>query len=192
MKNLYQIKKADRMIVALCHPIRQDILCFLSDRDSATVTEIIIHMRKYDQPQISSHMKYMRDAKIVSFKKQGAHVHYFDNFENIKAIDLMINRIANQKTENPDVIARDKLKCLINPNYRNIINLVGALQPIDVTSICEKLNLSQSICSQRLQLLRTCNMVTTQRDGKRILYSVNQNEVDYVIEKCVETVEKIL
>jgi DNA-binding transcriptional ArsR family regulator len=62
----------------------------------------------------------------------------------------------------------------INHKLRlQILKLIHTKQQIIVSDIYSKLRLEQSVTSQHLAILRRAGFVTTERDGKRIYYSVN-------------------
>ena len=48
---------------------------------------------------------------------------------------------------------------------------------MDVSSIYAKLKIEQSVTSLHLAILRRANLVNTERDGKRIFYSVNYQKL---------------
>ena len=51
---------------------------------------------------------------------------------------------------------------------------------LSVTQILEQLNLEQSVASQQLALLRKAGLVSVERAGKHVLYSVNHSRVEVV------------
>ncbi|HEU0227188.1 MAG TPA: metalloregulator ArsR/SmtB family transcription factor [Arachidicoccus soli] len=62
----------------------------------------------------------------------------------------------------------------INHKLRlQIIKLIQEQQKITVTEIYVKLRLEQSVVSQHLAILRRAALVSTQRDGKFIYYTIN-------------------
>jgi DNA-binding transcriptional ArsR family regulator len=63
-----------------------------------------------------------------------------------------------------------------------MIKLIDEKQKIVVTEIYVKLKLEQSVASQHLAILRRAGIVTTQRDGKFIYYSVNYPRVQEVVD----------
>lgn len=58
--------------------------------------------------------------------------------------------------------------------------------PLTVTEIYIKLKLEQSVASQHLAILRTAGLVKTKREGKYIYYSLNEQKISNIIEKCGE------
>lgn len=66
----------------------------------------------------------------------------------------------------------------INHKLRmQMLKLIHAHGKLTVTEIYVKLRLEQSVASQHLAILRRAGMVTTDRDGKFIYYSVNHERL---------------
>ena len=65
---------------------------------------------------------------------------------------------------------------------QQMIKLIDEKQKIVVTEIYVKLKLEQSVASQNLAILRRAGIVSTQRDGKFIYYSVNYPRVQEVVD----------
>jgi DNA-binding transcriptional ArsR family regulator len=66
----------------------------------------------------------------------------------------------------------------INNKLRvGILQLIHKHGAIKVQDIHHKLKIEQSVASQHLSVLRSANLVLTQRDGRCIYYSVNYEGV---------------
>lgn len=66
----------------------------------------------------------------------------------------------------------------INHKLRQqIVKFIHQNGKITVTQIYVKLRLEQSVASQHLAILRKAGFVITERDGKFIYYSVNENRL---------------
>ena len=79
--------------------------------------------------------------------------------------------------------AIDMAKAIAHPERHDILKLIAATEGgRTVTNIYTDPvfrnraggELDQSICSQHLAYLRKCGLVTTEKQGKHIIYSVNQ------------------
>ena len=69
----------------------------------------------------------------------------------------------------------------INHKLRQqILKLLEENKRMKVTDIYVKLRLEQSVASQHLAILRQANIVSTERMGKEIYYSLNNNRIDQV------------
>lgn len=66
----------------------------------------------------------------------------------------------------------------INHRLRQqMIRLIDEHKRMNVTDIYVKLRMEQSVASQHLAILRRANVVTTERDGKQIFYSLNTTKI---------------
>ncbi len=69
---------------------------------------------------------------------------------------------------------------------QQMIKLIDDKKRITVTELYVKLRLEQSVASQHLAILRRAGIVTTERDGKFIHYSVNYERVADVVKHVDE------
>lgn len=74
------------------------------------------------------------------------------------------------------------LRALNHKLRQQIITLVQTHDKITVTEIYVKLRLEQSVASQHLAILRRSGIVNTQRDGKFIYYTVNQERIGQIMD----------
>lgn len=100
-------------------------------------------------------------------------------------------------TETPDALkinyhnlkkAALVLRALNHKLRQQILHLIETEKKITVTEIYVRLRLEQSVASQHLAILRRAGIVSTQRDGKFIYYTVNYKrveEINRVIEDLV-------
>jgi ArsR family transcriptional regulator len=65
------------------------------------------------------------------------------------------------------------LRAVSHPLRLQIISFIDTNKKINVNSIYQSLHLEQSRASQHLRILRDTNIVSTQREGKFIYYSLN-------------------
>ncbi|HVZ27010.1 MAG TPA: metalloregulator ArsR/SmtB family transcription factor [Sediminibacterium sp.] len=78
------------------------------------------------------------------------------------------------------------LRAINHKLRQQIIKLLDENQKMTVTEIYVKLRLEQSVASQHLAILRRAGIVSTNRDGKFIFYSVNYSRLEEVVQ-FVET-----
>lgn len=75
----------------------------------------------------------------------------------------------------------------INHKLRHkILELLDQNDKITVTEIYIALRLEQSVASQHLAILRSAGIVTTKRNGKYILYSINYEKLNLIQKKAEE------
>ena len=100
-------------------------------------------------------------------------------------IRKMDKQEAPRESENPLQIDYHSLKkaslVLRSLNHKlrqQIVKIIYEDGRITVTEIYVKLRLEQSVASQHLAILRKAGIVTTQRDGKFIYYTINKSRVE--------------
>lgn len=69
------------------------------------------------------------------------------------------------------------LRAINHKLRQRIIELLAENQRMTVTDIYVKLRLEQSVASQHLAILRRANVVATDRQGKFIYYSLNNDRL---------------
>lgn len=74
------------------------------------------------------------------------------------------------------------LRVFSNKRNRTILDLIEKRGLICVSDIEREIGIEQSITSQYLAKLRAANLVLTSRDGKKILYSVNNETIRTLVE----------
>ncbi len=102
---------------------------------------------------------------------------------------LTNEQITVSVTETPDTLkinyhnlkkAALVLRALNHKLRQQILTLIETEKKITVTEIYVRLRLEQSVASQHLAILRRAGIVTTQRDGKFIYYTVNYKRIDEI------------
>ena len=86
-------------------------------------------------------------------------------------------------------LAAKVLRSLNHKLRQDILVLIDLNNKINVTDIYVKMRLDQPVVSQHLAILRTAGIVTTERDGKVIYYSVNYKkleEVNFLSKKLID------
>jgi DNA-binding transcriptional ArsR family regulator len=71
---------------------------------------------------------------------------------------------------------------------QQIIKIINDERKLTVTEIYVKLRLEQSVASQHLAILRKAGVVSTERDGKFIFYTINLGrikEIDKFINELI-------
>lgn len=84
----------------------------------------------------------------------------------------------NTLTTSPDSV--DELVSALRVlSDRTRLRLLGVLQSgeVNVTALCEELDLPQPTVSHHLGLLRNAGLVRNRRDGKQVFYSLNDELV---------------
>ncbi len=72
------------------------------------------------------------------------------------------------------------LRALNHKLRQQLLKLIEEEKKITVTEIYVRLRLEQSVASQHLAILRKAGIVSTERDGKFIFYTVNYKRIDEI------------
>jgi DNA-binding transcriptional ArsR family regulator len=72
------------------------------------------------------------------------------------------------------------LRALNHKLRQQLLKLIEEEKKITVTEIYVRLRLEQSVASQHLAILRKAGIVSTERDGKFIFYTVNYKRLDEI------------
>ena len=80
-------------------------------------------------------------------------------------------------------IATETLRAITHPLRLSILAFIDKNRMVQVNQIYNTLKLEQSITSQHLRILRKADIVTTQREGKYVKYSVNYSKISLLKEK---------
>jgi DNA-binding transcriptional ArsR family regulator len=72
------------------------------------------------------------------------------------------------------------LRALNHKLRQQLLKLIEDEKKITVTEIYVKLRLEQSVASQHLAILRKAEIVSTERDGKFIYYTVNHKRIQEI------------
>jgi len=80
--------------------------------------------------------------------------------------------------------AHNVIRALNHKMRQDIIKLIEQNEKMSVTEIYTKLNIEQSVASSQLKILRLEKILNTERDGKNILYSVNNQRINEIESIC--------
>ena len=100
--------------------------------------------------------------------------------ENQKNVPLEIETVSIKKVSLT-------LRAINHPLRKQMLQAIHLQVRMTVTQLFIKLRIEQSVASQHLAILRKAGLVTTERDGKFIFYSVNYPG----LKKLHETANKI-
>lgn len=77
------------------------------------------------------------------------------------------------------------LKTVAHPIRLSIVHLLEQNDQLTVSEICTMLGAEQSLTSHHLQSMRLKGILSAQRDGRRMLYSLKERDVSLII-SCLE------
>ncbi|HMH34989.1 MAG TPA: metalloregulator ArsR/SmtB family transcription factor [Puia sp.] len=78
------------------------------------------------------------------------------------------------------------LRALNHKLRQQIIRILDENKKLTVTELYVQLRLEQSVASQHLAILRRAGIVKTEREGKFIYYTINNNRIADIM-KCVDS-----
>jgi DNA-binding transcriptional ArsR family regulator len=80
--------------------------------------------------------------------------------------------------------AADRLKSITHPMRIAIIELLIEKEKLSVTEIYRKLKILQAAASIHLKILKEKGVLTSRRDGRKIIYAVNTKNLTVIID-CI-------
>ena len=83
--NLETSKQAAKILRAVNHPLRQQIMSLIHTKGEITVTEIYVSIR-VEQSVASMHLSILRGAGVVKTRRNGKTINYSINHEKMVAI----------------------------------------------------------------------------------------------------------
>ena len=93
---VHNLRKAALVYRAVNHPLRQQMLHFLHQKESATVTEIYIKL-KLEQSVASQHLGILRRAGLVVTRREGKQIFYSVQYERVKQLHLLAYELLHKE-----------------------------------------------------------------------------------------------
>jgi DNA-binding transcriptional ArsR family regulator len=90
------LKKSRRVLRAINHPLRQQIIQLIHASERMIVTEIYYKL-KLEQSVASQHLAILRRENIVIAKREGKFIYYSVNYQRIKEIEENSRKITSAK-----------------------------------------------------------------------------------------------
>jgi len=117
-----------RLFAALADPTRLRLLNLMSGREVCVC--YFVSILRQGQPKISRHLAYLRNAGIVSARRDGKWMHYSIRRPNDAAADSILNAVLATFAENhemqADLARLDRACC----EPQTVVALQGAPQPV--------------------------------------------------------------
>lgn len=88
-------------------------------------------------------------------------------------------------------LAASKLRAMAHPMRIAILELLNQQKKMSVTDIYRNLNIEQASASHHLNILKNKGILVSQRDGKKIYYSLKSDvlsEIIQCINRCNEEI----
>ncbi|MFC1541998.1 ArsR/SmtB family transcription factor [Candidatus Latescibacterota bacterium] len=84
----------------------------------------------------------------------------------------------------------EMLKAIANPTRLQIVNILMNGE-ISVTELSKQLGKKQSMTSMHLSILKSRDIVRSQRDGNSVYYSLNNNDISKIIVAIVKIIKDL-
>jgi len=117
-----------RLFAALSDPTRLRLLNLMAGREVCVC--YFVEILKLGQPKISRHLAYLRNAGIVSARREGKWIHYSiqrpDDAAANSILDTVLANLADQPAMQADVVRLTRASC----EPQKLVALQGAPLPI--------------------------------------------------------------
>jgi DNA-binding transcriptional ArsR family regulator len=104
-----QIKKAQLVLRAINHPLRQKLLQLIHVSGRITVTGIYIKLR-LEQSVASQHLAILRYGGFVNTTREGKFIYYSINYKRIHEVETLAASLLQKQiqTQTPDVVRKNR------------------------------------------------------------------------------------
>jgi DNA-binding transcriptional ArsR family regulator len=92
----HELKKAALIVRAINHKLRQQLLQFIHQRGTVTVTELYVKLH-LEQSVASQHLAILRKAGYVLTKREGKCIYYAVNYQRLGRVQEDCRCLLNPK-----------------------------------------------------------------------------------------------
>jgi ArsR family transcriptional regulator len=89
-------KKGLTRIKALAHPLRLSIIAFIDKHNEINVNKIYRSL-KLEQSITSQHLKILRTAELVKYRRDGKRIYYSVNYGAVKRLMNIVKKFEDRK-----------------------------------------------------------------------------------------------
>lgn len=170
------------------------ILNIIRTNESINVGKIV-SIANIEQPIVSQLLSVLKKANFVKVRADKKEKHYSLNQAEIDSI-IAFSVAFTENNKKADVILSDcypqilqaysSLKYLLNPGRMILLEFLDKKGETTVGELSEATQLSQSIVSQNLSVLKNLGVANNRLEGRKSIYFLNKNalaEYKYLIEK---------
>ncbi len=102
--------------------------------------------------------------------------------KSVSTLDTSWENVLDDSSEDirEEVHAANMLRALANPHRLKILKLLDQ-EPHNVMDLCERLSLRQSLASQHLARLRLDGIVSAERQGHHVVYSLQNAKARQIL-----------
>jgi DNA-binding transcriptional ArsR family regulator len=94
--SISKIKKANQNMVALLNKPRQQIITIIRSNDNKIVVNKIVRTVKLAQSTVSSHLKVLLQAKMVTTQVKGRNIYYSVNFKAVNKLTEACKKLVGE------------------------------------------------------------------------------------------------
>ena len=196
----YIMRKAVKGISYIAHPLRLRILEYLDVNGSSSVSTITKALGE-EQVIISQSLKKMREANLVKTTRRGIFIYYDICEEYPASIFTCLRKLYAMMTDNfyfledsvkavlPSdytMMTANRIKLFANYDKMRILEILTLRGPMNVTDIINAIGSPQLKVSQYLKRLKDDGFVTSERQGRFIIYNITQG----VHKTCIQCIHK--
>jgi DNA-binding transcriptional ArsR family regulator len=84
--------------------------------------------------------------------------------------------------------ATETLRAIAHPIRFLIIDMLFKNERMSVTEIYEALDIDQAVASHHLRILKTCDVLDVERDGKNSYYSLTNTQYYQIVDILTKTI----
>ena len=99
---------------------------------------------------------------------------------------MLINDVSDDRFER----VSDFFKAFSDPTRLRILYALSKERLLDVGAIAERLNMTDSAISHQLKLLKQQRLVSSERNGKYVLYRLDDDHIETVLEMAAEHISE--
>lgn len=196
----YIMRKAVKGISYIAHPLRLRILEYLDVNGSSSVSTITKALGE-EQVIISQSLKKMREANLVKTTRRGIFIYYDICEEYPASIFSCLRKLYALMTDNfyfledgvkavlPSdytMMTANRIKLFANYDKMRILEILTLRGSMNVTDIINAIGSPQLKVSQYLKRLKDDGFVTSERQGRFIIYNITQG----VHKTCIQCIHK--
>ena len=110
--------------------------------------------------------------------------------ELIHVHEEIVNRVSQEMPDEDALFDLSELFKVFGDSTRIKILYVLSVSSMCVCDIANKLGMTQSAISHQLRILKQSKLVTAQRDGKSIIYSLADSHVSLILSQGMEHIRE--
>ncbi len=91
-----KLRVSAEILRALCHPLRMKILQFIDQNENINVNKIY-NTLKLEQSITSQHLRILRNAGIVTTKREGKFIYYYIEYDKVGDVMVHVRKFLEEE-----------------------------------------------------------------------------------------------